>query len=72
MTLTNTKMNGNKIDFGLSVPLDEMGLDFSLGVEIETTSETDLTYVPKSGYNIALYDIDRSKEVWHVTYESAN
>lgn len=72
VTITNTNMNGNKIDFGLSVPLDEMGLDFSLGVELETTSETDLTYVPKSGYNIALYDIDRSKEEWHITYELAN
>lgn len=69
-TLTNLK--GSTLDFGLSVPLTAIGLEYSLGVKVETTAQTDLTYTPKSGYDIALYDIDRSKEVWHVTCRTAN
>lgn len=47
-------------------------LPIKVGVKVETSKDTILTYVPKSNYNIALYDIDRTKKVWHVTNESAN
>lgn len=63
---------GRTLDFGLSIPLSDVGLNYSLGVKVETSKDTILTYVPKSNYNIALYDIDRTKKVWHVTNESAN
>lgn len=68
---TLAQINGTTLDFGLSIPLTEVGLTYSLGVKVETTSKTDLTYTPQDGYNIALYDVDRSKETWHVTSETA-
>lgn len=62
-----SQFKNQTLDLGLSVPLSDIGVDFSLGVTFNTSSGTSMKYAPKAGYKLRIYDADGSAQEWHVT-----
>lgn len=66
---TISGFKSRSISIGGGIPLQTYGFNGTVGVTRITSTSTALTYVPTGSRDLLVYDLDGSREVWHVTYK---
>lgn len=64
---SRAELNDRLLDQGLTRSAPHLGVAGELGVTFRTSDQTRVTYTPRSGSRLRLYDGGSDGTVWHVT-----